>query len=82
MFTLGHAWPIVCPIPGFADAHQGFHPFSSTRALVVMLFVARKEGYALGTLSLTHVFFEVLSSLQQAKQTLQIILHWILLLRF
>ena len=40
----------------FADAHQGFHPFSSTSALVVMLFVARKEGYALGTLSLTHIF--------------------------
>ena len=47
-----------------------------------MLFVARKEGYALGTLSLTHVFSEVLSSLQQAKQMLQIIVHWILLLCF
>ena len=59
-----------------ADANQGFHPFSLTRALVVMLFVARKEEYALGTLSLTHGFSEVLLSLQQAKQKLQIIVHW------
>ena len=60
----------------FADAHQGLHPISSTRALLVMLFVARKEGYTLGTLSLTHVFSEVLSFLQKAKQKLQIIVHW------